>query len=378
MSKSAAVLDRPSSSGLAARAAASAPIFATRLLSLDVFRGLTMASMVMVNNQGPGAYGPLRHASWDGITFTDLVFPFFLWIVGVALTLSTARRVEQGQDRGQLIRHAAQRAAIIFAIGLFMNAFPEFNLGGLRIPGVLQRIALCYFAATVIYLYSDLRGRIMWTAGLLLAYFVLMHPGGYQIDSNLSDRLDRALLEGHLYRPTRDPEGTVSTLTSIATCLFGVLMGDLLRARLTAGNKLIWMFSGGLLMLLFGFVLDPVQPINKNLWTGTYALVAAGFASIVFGAMYWLCDVAKLSGRWSKPLVILGMNAMAVYIFHGMLGDLFSLVKVGGASLRSALLDGLAGPLSQANASLAYSLVHVAASFLFAWFLYSRRWFLKF
>lgn len=377
MSKSAAVLDRPSSA-LAARAAANAPIFATRLLSLDVFRGLTMASMVMVNNQGPGAYGPLRHASWDGITFTDLVFPFFLWIVGVALTLSTARRVEQGQDRGQLIRHAAQRAAIIFGIGLFMNAFPEFNLGGLRIPGVLQRIALCYFAATVIYLYSDLRSRILWAAGLLLTYFVLVHPGGYQIDSNLSDRLDRALLEGHLYRPTRDPEGTVSTLTSIATCLFGVLMGDLLRARLAAGNKLIWMFSGGALMLLFGFVLDPVQPINKNLWTGTYALVAAGFASIVFGAMYWLCDVAKLSGRWSKPLVILGMNAMAVYIFHGMLGDLFSLVKVGGASLRSALLDGLAGPLSQANASLAYSLVHVAASFLFAWFLYSRRWFLKF
>lgn len=369
-----AVLERPASK----LAAAYAPIFATRLLSLDMFRGLTMASMVMVNNQGPGAYGPLRHASWDGITFTDLVFPFFVWIVGVALTLSTARRIEQGQDRGQLIKHALQRAAIIFGIGLFMNAFPEFHLGALRIPGVLQRIAICYFAATAIYLYSDLRGRIFWTAGLLVAYFVLMHPGGYQIDSNLSDRLDRALLEGHLYRPTRDPEGTVSTLTALATCLFGVLTGDLLRARFTAGNRLIWMLGGGALLLLFGLVGDSIQPINKNLWTGSYTLVTAGLASIVFGAMYWLCDVAKLSGRWSRPLVILGMNAMAVYIFHGLLGDLFGTVKVGAGSMRNALLASLTGPLGQANASLAYSLVHVAASFLFAWFLYSRRWFLKF
>ena len=356
----------------AAAGASGAPLTA-RLLSLDVFRGLTMASMVMVNNQREGAYAPLRHAAWDGLTFTDLVFPFFLWIVGVALTLSTARRMEQGEDRSQLLKHAARRAAIIFGIGLLLNGFPNYHLATLRIPGVLQRIALCYLAATVIFLYTELRGRIMWTVGLLLGYFVLMHPGGYQIDSNLSDRLDRLLLSGHLYKPTRDPEGTISTLPAIATCLFGILTGHILRARLSTMARLMWMLGGGAVLLLTGFVLDPVQPINKNLWTISYTLVAAGWASIVFGLTYWLCDVKKLAGRWSRPWVILGMNAIAVYIFHGLLGRLFSIT-----GWWSAIFDAFARLLDTPSASLAYSLVHVAASLLFAWFLYSRRWFLKF
>ena len=355
-----------------AATAASGPL-AARLLSLDVFRGLTMASMVMVNNQRAGAYAPLRHAAWDGITFTDLVFPFFLWIVGVAFTFSTARRMERGEDRGQLLKHAAQRAAIIFGIGLLLNGFPGYNLGTLRIPGVLQRIAICYFAATVIFLYTELRGRIMWTVGLLLTYFVLMHPGGYQIDSNLSDRLDRLLLSGHLYTPTRDPEGTVSTLTAIATVLLGILAGHLLRAKITNMARLIWMLGGGAVLLLAGFALDPFQPINKNLWTVPYTLVTAGWASIVFGLTYWVCDVRKLTGHWSRPLVMLGMNAMAVYIFHGLLSRMFSMT-----GLRTSVYDFFARVLDAPNASLSYSLIHVAASLGFAWLLYRQRWFLKF
>jgi predicted acyltransferase len=332
-----------------------------RLTSLDVFRGITMASMVMVNNQREGAYAPLRHAQWDGITFTDLVFPFFLWIDGDAFTFSTARRMEQGADRKQLLLHAVKRAAIIFGIGLLMNGFPTYNLSTLRIPGVLQRIALAYLAATAIFLYTELRGRIFWTAGLMLAYFLLMHPGGYLPDSNLSDRLDRMLLSGHLYTPTRDPEGTVSTLNAIATCMFGILTGHMLKAR----SKMAWMLGGGAVLLGLGLALDPFQPINKNLWTNTYTLVCAGWASIVFGLIYWICDVKKLTGRWSQPFVILGMNAMAVYIFHGLLG-------------RLVRMTGVASAVHGANASLAYSLVHVAASLLFAWILYRQRWFLKF
>ena len=365
------VAERAHTARVAATAAAN-PL-AARLISLDVFRGLTMASMVMVNNQRAGAYAPLRHAAWDGITFTDLVFPFFLWIVGVAFTFSTARRIERGEDRGQLLKHAAQRAAIIFGIGLLLNSLSNFNLGTVRIPGVLQRIAICYLAATVIFLYTELRGRIMWTVGLMLAYFVLMHPGGYQIDSNLSDRLDRFFLSGHLYTPTRDPEGTVSTLTAIATVLFGILTGHLLRAKITNMARLMWMLGGGLALLLSGLALDPFQPINKNLWTVPYTLFTAGLASIVFGLTYWVCDVRKLTGRWSKPLVILGMNAMAVYIFHGLLGRLFSLT-----GLRTSLYDALARVLDTPNAALSYSLVHVAASLAFAWLLYRQRWFLKF
>jgi len=344
-----------------------------RLLSLDVFRGITMFAMVMVNNQREGSYAPLRHAAWDGITFTDLVFPFFLWIVGVAFTFSTARRVELGEDRTQLLKHAAKRAAIIWGIGLLMNGFPHYDLATLRIPGVLPRIAICYFAASVIFLYTSLRGRILWTVGLMLAYFVLMHPGGYQIDSNLSDRLDRALLSGHLYRPTRDPEGTVSTLTAIATCLFGMLAGHVLRARLTTLARMMWLLGGGGLLLVLGLALDPFQPINKNLWTNSYTLLAGGWASIVFGITYWICDVRKLGGRWSLPFVMLGMNAIAVYIFHGLLEDLAAL-----SGVRTSLFDVFARYLNTPNAALAYSLVHVAASLAFAAFLYRRRWFLKF
>ncbi len=355
-----------------AAAVASIPI-AGRLLSLDVFRGLTMFSMVMVNNQREGSYAPLRHAAWDGLTFTDLVFPFFLWIVGVAFTFSTARRIERGEDRAQLLKHAAKRAAIIYAIGLFMNAFPHFNLATWRIPGVLPRIAICYFAATVIFLYTELRGRIMWTVGLMLAYFVLMHPGGYQMDSNLSDWLDRFLLSGHLYRPTRDPEGTISTLTSIATCLLGILTGHVLRARLTTLARMMWLLGGGAALLLVGYALDPFQPINKNLWTNTYTLVAAGWASLVFGIVYWICDVRKLAGRWSQPFLWLGMNAIAVYVFHGLLEDIFAMT-----GLRTSVFNLFYGPLDTPSAALAYSMVHVAASLLFAWFLYRRRWFLKF
>jgi predicted acyltransferase len=349
------------------------PTVAGRLTSLDVFRGITMASMVMVNNQREGAYAPLRHAQWDGITFTDLVFPFFLWIVGVAFTFSTARRMEQGEDRAQLLRHAVKRAAIIFGIGLLMNGFPTYNLATLRIPGVLQRIALAYLAATAIFLYTELRGRILWTVGLMMAYFLLMQPGGYLPDSNLSDRLDRMLLSGHLYTPTRDPEGTVSTLTAIATCMFGILTGHILRARMAVNTKLAWMLGGGAFLLVLGFALDPFQPINKNLWTNTYTLVAAGLASIVFGLTYWICDVRNLTGRWSQPFVMLGMNAMAVYIFHGLLGRVFPM-----AGLRTPIYEAFARVLNTPNASLAYSLVHVAASFLFAWLLYRQRWFLKF
>ncbi|MCC6539374.1 MAG: DUF5009 domain-containing protein [Bryobacterales bacterium] len=370
------VLEKAAAAG-ASISAAAAPLPA-RLLSLDVFRGLTMASMVMVNNQGSGAYAPLRHAAWDGITFTDLVFPFFVWIVGVAMTLSMQRRVEQGQDRGALLSHAARRAAIIFGIGLFLNAFPEFELGSLRIPGVLQRIALCYFFATCIFLYTGLRGRIFWTVGLMLGYFVLMHPSGYLVDANVSDWLDRKLLLGHLYTPTRDPEGTVSTLTATATCMLGILTGHLLRARMNEFTRVLAMVGGGGLLLMFGLLLDPAQPINKNLWTNTYVMVAGGWAAIVFGVTYWICDVLKATGNWSKPFVVMGMNAIAVYMFHGLLGDVFRMIPAGTGNLRQAIFNALSGVVNEPNAWLGYSLLHVAMSLAFAWFLYSRRWFLKF
>jgi predicted acyltransferase len=346
---------------------------AARLVSLDVFRGATIASMVLVNNQvGPDAYAPLRHASWHGWTFTDLVFPFFVWIVGLALTLSTARRIERGDGRSQLLKHIAGRAALIFLVGLLLNAMYRPDLAHLRIPGVLQRIALCYLFAATIYLYSSAAGRIAAVALLLAGYTALMHPGGYERNTNLSDQVDQALLTGHLYTPTRDPEGPLSTLPAIATCLLGVLAGDWIRTRRDGHAKAIALIGTGIALVALGVALDPLQPINKNIWTPTYVLLTGGLAAATFGASYWIIDVAEHRGAWIHPWVIFGMNAMAVYIFHGLLGRAASITGI-----RPLVYDSLQPAVGAANASLFYSLLHVMASFLFAWVLYRRQWFLK-
>ena len=340
------------------------------MVSLDVFRGLTIASMVMVNNQmGAGAYSQLRHASWNGWTFTDMVFPFFLWIAGVSMTMSR---------RGQSLGHAFQRALVIFGIGLLLNGFPYYQLSTLRIPGVLQRIALCYLAASVIYLYTSVRGRVLWTMGFMAAYWALMHSGGYEKDTNLGDVIDRFLLSGHLYTPTRDPEGLLSSLPAVATCLAGVLTGDLLRGALTTAQKAAWMMLAGNTMMLSGYVLNVWQPINKNLWTDSYSMLMGGLALVVFGGCYWLVDGNGWRGSWTRPLVIFGMNAMAVYIFHGLLGRFCGLIQAGDVSLGRYLYRSLEPGFGAANASLVYSLGHVLASYVFAVTLYRRGWFLKF
>ncbi|MEZ5353378.1 MAG: heparan-alpha-glucosaminide N-acetyltransferase domain-containing protein [Bryobacteraceae bacterium] len=351
-----------------------------RLVSLDVFRGLTIASMVMVNNQvGPGAWRELRHAAWNGWTFTDLVFPFFLWIVGVALTLSTARRKEQGADRGKLIGHAARRAASIFFVGLVLNGFPGYDLASLRIPGVLQRIAVCYLIALVIYLYTSTAwARAAWTVLFLVVFTALMHPGGYEKNTNLSDQMDRKLFPGHLYTPTRDPEGPLSTLPAVSTCLLGVLTGDWLRSRREGKTKTAAMLAAGAALVAAAYGLNPWQPINKNLWTPTYVLLCGGLALLVFGACYQAVDVWRNRGVWTRPLVIFGMNAMAVYIFHELVSMMASIAHVGPVTVRQWIYGALLPPLGAANASLAYSLLHVALSFVFAWWLHGRRYFLKF
>ncbi|MEZ5401299.1 MAG: heparan-alpha-glucosaminide N-acetyltransferase domain-containing protein [Bryobacteraceae bacterium] len=351
-----------------------------RLVSLDVFRGLTIASMVMVNNQfGPGAYRELRHAAWNGWTFTDLVFPFFLFIVGVALTLSSARRKERGDSKPRLLRHAAERAAWIFGIGVLLNGFPGYDLASLRIPGVLQRIAVCYLIALAIYLYTDSPWtRAAWALGFLILFTALMHPHGYEKNTNLSDQVDRKLLLGHLYTPTRDPEGPLSNIPAVTTCLLGVLAGDWLRARRDAKSKAMPMIAAGAALVAAAYALNPLQPINKNLWTPTYVLLAGGLALIAFAICYQLVDVARSPGAWTTPCVIFGMNAMAVYIFHGLLEHFAVIAKVGGVTLRQWLYDGLLPALGAANASLVYSLMHVAFCFLFAWRLYRRHYFFKF
>jgi len=412
--------------------AAASPQLATpgpaRLMSLDVFRGATIAAMILVNNPGnwSAVYKPLDHAEWHGWTFTDLIFPFFLWIVGVAIPLSTARRLEQGQSRQHLLLHALRRSVIIFALGFFLNSFSYLVDGSLfrdgfsvwlhnyatnvRVPGVLQRIAICYFLVTMIFLGTGIRGQIIWIMALLAGYWLLMiigpllggGTGGLEPQGNFSQYLDNLVLNGkvigmHVWKggKTWDPEGIVSTVPAVATCLFGIMTGHLLRSKQTPETKTAWLFVGGNLLLFAGVVMDVWLPINKKLWTSSYAVFMAGMAMNCFAVAYWLVDVQGWR-KWAKPFAIYGMNAIAVFMLAGLLGRILPAIKVATAAgkpvgLQSYLYGHLFAPFasretapyfgflaSPNNASLMWGLMYVAMLYLVAYVMYRRQWFLKF
>jgi predicted acyltransferase len=356
-----------------------------RLLSLDVFRGATIASMILVNNPGSwnDVFPPLEHAGWNGWTFTDLVFPFFLWIVGVSTTLSFAGRTERGENRRALLVHAARRAAIIFAIGLFLNGFPYFRLSTIRIPGVLQRIAVCYLVAAAIFLYTGLRGQLVAIAALLAVYWMTMTlvpvpgygPGVLQPVGNFAQWVDSHLLVGHMWKTTRvwDPEGLFSTLPAVATALFGIQAGRLLRSRLEPAAKTAWMLAWGNAMILAGLLIDPFLPINKSLWTSSFAVFMAGMALVVFGICYWLVDVHGWR-RGTLPLVVFGMNSIAMFVFSGLLARILGLWH-----WQQPVFTTCFAPLAPPRvASLLYAVCFVLVSYGVAYGLYRKQWFLKF
>ena len=373
-----------------------------RLASLDAFRGATIAGMLLVNNPGSwsDAYAPLLHAPWHGWTPTDMIFPFFLWIVGVSLTFSFARRVEEGADRGKLFVHVLRRSAIIFALGMLLATFPfgllgaGFDLATVRIPGVLQRIAVCYLVASAIFLRTTWRRQAAWAAGLLLGYWALLllvpvpgyGAGGLEPQGNLAWWVDSQLLAGHTWRgapaPGFDPEGILSTLPALATTLLGVLTGHGLRGTGTMERKTIGLFGGGVVLLAAGALWGLVFPINKNLWTSSYAVFMAGWAMLWLGLFYWLIDV-KGWQRWATPFVIYGMNAIVLFVLAGLVGRLLTLIKWTGADDKAVTLKGwvyqaLFTPyFSPVNASFAFALSFVVAFFVIGWAMWRKKWFVK-
>lgn len=374
-----------------------------RLVSLDAFRGATIAAMLLVNNPGSWdtVYAPLLHAHWHGWTFTDLIFPSFLWIVGVSMTLSTARRIENGADRGQLFRHTLQRAAIIFALGILLGAFPfglwpgtTLNLATLRWPGVLQRIAVCYLCAGAISLRWSWRGQLAWVLTLLLGYWALLTlvpvpgygAGVLEAKGNLAWWIDSHLLAGHTWRgapvPGFDPEGLLSTLPAIATVLCGSLAGYWLRGDREAARTSAGFAVGGILLLALGLAWHGIFPINKNLWTSSYTLTMAGWAAVLFGLFHWLIDVRRWRG-WARPFVWYGMNALALFVLSGVVARLLGLIRWTSDSGAVVTLKGwlyatfCTSWLSPMNASLAFALGFVLSFLLLAWALWKKQWFFK-
>jgi len=360
----------------------------SRLLSLDVFRGITIAGMVLVNDPGSWEhiYWPLEHAQWSGWTPTDLVFPFFLFIVGVAITLSLGRRVESGGVTRDVYLKIIKRSLIIFAIGLFLNAFPHFRLAEWRIPGVLQRIAVCYLIASIIFLNTRVRTQVIISIVLLVGYCLLVNfvpapgyaAGDLTKDGSLPSYVDRVVFGNHVWAQAKvyDPEGLLSTIPAIVTSLIGVLTGTWLRTERARIEKVAGMFVAGAVLIALGWAWNPFFPINKALWTSSYVLFSGGLALQFLALCYWLIDV-KGYRRWAKPFEIFGLNAIALYILADLLANLFGLIPLGSDNLGGWIYAFFASWLSPNNASLAFALVFVLICFFFMWLLYRRRIFIK-
>ncbi|MFY8082370.1 MAG: acyltransferase family protein [Rubrivivax sp.] len=396
---------------------AAPPTTEERLASLDAFRGFAIAGMVLVNNPGDWShlYSQLAHASWHGWTFTDWIFPFFLFIVGVSMTLSTGRRLALGDHRSTLLRSLARRALVVFLVGFMLNLIPHFNWAAVRIPGVLQRIALCTLLAAPLVLWCSWRGQVTALLALLAGYTLAMlaipvpGPDGVVATGLLEPGrdtgawLDRALLSGHLWAQSRtwDPEGLLSTLPAVGTLLFGVLTGRVLAWQADAAHKTVWMLLTGLALLWLGAILDVVlMPINKALWTPSYAIFMAGWALLVFGAFFWLMDAAPqarvraAAARLFQPLVIYGMNALFIFALSGFIAKMMGFIKIPAALLQPAEATMQAAqasvslkawlyaplkslPLEPVQASLLWALLFNAGMFVVAWAMWRKRWFIK-
>ncbi|HEX6324684.1 MAG TPA: heparan-alpha-glucosaminide N-acetyltransferase domain-containing protein [Vicinamibacterales bacterium] len=375
-----------------------------RLVSIDVFRGLTMAAMVIVNNPGDWGhvYAPLLHAPWHGLTPTDLIFPFFLFIVGVSITL--AKR--SSATYATILR----RALLIFALGMLLALYPRFDFSTVRIPGVLQRIAVCYLAVASIHRFASTDGTTnlqraygAFVGGLFLSYLHWTWLGAdLSPDGNVGARIDRWVFGDHLWRQSRtwDPEGLFSTIPAIGTTMMGVSAGYVMASLETERFKLRLLTLMGVLSLALGSAWSFILPLNKSLWTGSYVLVTAGLALLLLAALRWGLDRDEpprprdpwgrpdrtpepLPRRLAHPFIIMGRNALLLFVVSGLLAKTLGLIRVDngqGGTLalgRWIYLSWFAPLADPKNASLLYAFANLAVLFLLLWWLHRRRWYFK-
>jgi predicted acyltransferase len=393
-----------------------------RLLSLDVFRGMTIAGMLLVNNPGSWAaiYPPLAHAPWHGWTPTDLIFPFFLFIVGITTHLSLESRRARGDDEGALRRQILRRGALIFLAGLLLNGFPFFSWAAVpgnadpsfldrvvdrlynwRIMGVLQRIGLAYTFAALLTLRTSLKQQVGIIAALLFGYWFAMTllpvpPDGFlgvdvlgNPSATLAAYFDRLLLDwgalgNHLWVGGRtwDPEGPFSTIPAIATAMLGIICGRWIASPRSLSERLAGMFAVGSIAMMVGLMWHWSFPINKNIWTSSYVLFTGGMAAVTLATCMWLIDEHRVAG-WTKPFVIYGMNPIVAFVGSGMMARLiYSILKVESGGREIALQAWIhqtfyASWLAPKNASLLFAVTFVLVWLGILWVLHRRHIFIK-
>ena len=351
----------------------------SRLLYLDVFRGLTIAGMVLVNSPGSDkVYPVLDHAPWNGCTLADLVFPSFLVIMGVSMAVSLHKRL--GQPKGPLLRDMAVRAAKLFGLGMLINLFWPIPGGHLRIMGVLQRIALCNWAAAAIYLNAGTAAQAAITVGLLAGYWALMFfvpvpgfgAGVLTPDANLASWLDRLLMPGRLLHGIYDNEGLLATIPALATAMLGVLAGRWLLSQRKEGEKLKVLLAAGAALAAVGLLWSLGFPLNKKMWTSSYALFAGGVALMGLAGTGWITSLKN--ARWfTLPMEVFGRNALLAYFASQTLYQIQVLLGARDWIVRTLFESWL----SPANASLAYSVSYVAIFCALMGLLYRRKIFVK-
>lgn len=366
------------------------PSSSPRLLSLDVFRGITVMAMILVNNPGDWGhiYAPLEHAHWNGCTPTDLVFPFFLFIMGVSIVYAMETKKATAYNHGQLLVKALRRSAIIFGLGLFMSTFWEWDLSTIRIPGVLQRIALVYLVCSCIYVKTGYRMQLILLGLILIGYYLLMTvvpvpgygPANLQPETNLGAWLDRTLIgTAHLWKESRtwDPEGLLSTLPAVGTGLLGILTGAWLKRHDKSNQTKVYaMLGAGVVLAALGLLWNMWFPINKSLWTSSYVLFAGGLAILSLAFCYWIIDVQRYS-RFTRPFVVYGVNAITVFVGSGLIARSMNKIQIdfqgNEVSLSSALYETFFNPyFSPINASLAWAISFVLVWMIILWIMYNR------
>jgi predicted acyltransferase len=358
--------------------------------------------MIMVNNNGGGgSWAFMNHARWDGLTATDLVFPTFVFVMGLSVVFAIESRLARGATRRQIVRHTMQRAAILCVFGIIVNSFPFFALEHMRFYGVLQRIAVCYLAVSLLYLWKPRAWAMaMALAIALVGYWILLRwipvPGAglpvrdvpfMDMSQNLVSWLDRHVFPYHLYRDIpdhnlRDPEGLLSDLPAIGTALMGMLTGFWLRTRRSVSAQAIGLAAAAVISLALGYAWAIWFPLNKNLWTSSYVLVAGGYSLALLTVVFWAVELRGWRTGWTWVWLVFGSNAIAAYMFSELLPGVLVNLRFTSAgtptNVIKFLLEHVFARIPDPGwAAFAYSITFTAVCFVPIWLLYRRRIFLK-
>lgn len=359
-----------------------------RLISLDAMRGFTIAAMITVNFPGTWdhVYPTLRHTVWNGLTLTDLIAPFFLFIVGVSIAFAYTKRIEAGTPKGGMYKKIIVRTLKIFLVGLFLNLLPDFNFAELRYTGTLARISLVFIFCAILFLNTKWKAQMWISLGILVAYWLAMTliptPGYGKImlerGTNLAAWVDEMYMPGVLYQGNWDPEGILSTFPSFVTGITGMLVGHLLlNKELSKHEKSIYLMVGGLFVAAAGYFWGLIFPVNENIWTSSFVLVTSGMASMLLGAVYFLVDIEGRT-KGTKPGIIFGANAITVYVLADIIGLVFYSLKFGGSSLNEHFFNLFTSiGVAPKFVSMVYALIFICINFIPAYILYKKKIFIK-